>query len=130
MLKLCNDMKYAIVTGGSSGMGLGVVKMLLQKGYYVYATYVGADFTENLNNFEAVKVDQTKRDEVYSFIDYVKSETDHIDCIVCNAGMTIRRSFTEMKDKEWDMMMEVAVNLDKTEHIPPLGTAKSVQFRS
>ena len=30
-------MKVAVVTGGTSGMGLGVAKMLLSKGYYVYA---------------------------------------------------------------------------------------------
>lgn len=28
-------MKYAVVTGGTSGMGLGVAKMLVSKGYYV-----------------------------------------------------------------------------------------------
>ena len=31
-------MKYAVVTGGTSGMGLGVAKMLLSKGYYVFTT--------------------------------------------------------------------------------------------
>ena len=103
-------MKYAIVTGGTSGMGLGVAKMLVEKGYYVFVTYVGPDFTENIKNLEAHKIDQTKRNEVYFFIDYVKSKTDHLDCLVFNAGISIRKSFTEMKDQEWDDMMEVAVN--------------------
>lgn len=103
-------MKYAVVTGGTSGMGLGIAKMLIKKGYYVYATYVGPDFEEELENYEAHKTDQTKREEVYRFINYVKSQTNHIDCLVCNAGVSIRRSFTEMKDSEWDAMMEVAVN--------------------
>ena len=102
-------MKYAIVTGGTSGMGYGVAKMLLSKGYKVFATYVGPDFEEKLDHFEAHKIDQSKREEVYQFINYVKSQTDHIDCIVCNAGVSIRREFTEMKDNEWDIMMEVAV---------------------
>jgi len=103
-------MKYAIVTGGSSGMGLGIAKMLLGKGYYVFATYVGSDFEEKIENFEALKVDQTKREEVYQFIDYVKSKTSHLDCLVCNAGMSIRKSFTDTTDSDWDKQMEVAVN--------------------
>ena len=102
--------KVAVVTGGTSGMGLGVAKMLLSKGYYVYATYVGPDFTEEIENFEAIKCDQTNREEVYKFINYVKSKTDHLDCLHCNAGMSIRKSFTEYEDKDWDAMMEVAVN--------------------
>ena len=103
-------MKIAIVTGGTSGIGLGVSKMLIGKGYYVYATYVGEDFTERIANFEPIKVDQTVRKEVYDFIRYVKSKTDTIDCIVCNAGMSIRKSFVDTSDEDWDNQMEVAVN--------------------
>ncbi len=103
-------MKYAVVTGGTSGMGLGVAKMLLAKGYKVFATYVGPDVEEKPENFETHNIDQSKRNEVYRFINYVKSQTNHLDCLVCNAGVSIRRSFTEMKDEEWDLMMEVAVN--------------------
>lgn len=103
-------MKYAVVTGGTSGMGLGVAKMLVERGYYVFATYVGPDMKETIVNYEAHKIDQTKREEVYQFISYVKSKIDHLDCLVCNAGISIRKSFTEMMDCEWDSMMEVAVN--------------------
>lgn len=103
-------MKTAIVTGGTSGIGLGVAKMLLSKGYKVYATYVGPDFEENIENFEPIKVDQSNRDELYAFINRIKLECKKIDCIVCNAGLSIRKSFTETTDKDWDIMMEVAVN--------------------
>lgn len=103
-------MKTAIVTGGTSGIGLGVARMLLSKGYKVYATYVGADFTEDIKNFTAIKVNQCNREELYSFIDTVKKECPTIDCIICNAGMSIRKSFTETTDSDWDNMMEVAVN--------------------
>ena len=103
-------MKTAIVTGGTSGIGLGVAKMLLAKGYKVYATYVGPDFEENVENFEPIKVDQSNREELYSFINRIKQDCASVDCIVCNAGMSIRKSFTETTDNDWDMQMEVAVN--------------------
>lgn len=103
-------MKYAIVTGGTSGIGWGVTQMLIEKGYYVFSTYVGDDFTEKVDNFEAIKIDQTSREEVYKFISYIKNRCQQIDCIVCNAGMSIRKSFTETTDTDWDRMMEVAVN--------------------
>ena len=103
-------MKTAIVTGGTSGIGLGVAKMLLSKGYRVYATYVGAGIDEPLENFEPIKVDQSNREELYSFIAHIKENCASIDCIICNAGMSIRKSFTETTDNDWDTMMEVAVN--------------------
>ncbi len=103
-------MKTAIVTGGTSGIGLGVAKMLLSKGYKVYATYVGADFTEDIDNFTAIKVNQCCREELYRFINTIKAECNSVECIVCNAGMSIRKSFTETTDNDWDNMMEVAVN--------------------
>lgn len=103
-------MKYAIVTGGTSGIGLGVAKMLISKGFYVFATYVGPIFSEVIENFEAINIDQAKREEVYGFVDYVKSKITNVDCIVCNAGMSIRKSFKETTDNDWDMQMEVAVN--------------------
>ena len=103
-------MKTAIVTGGTSGIGLGVAKMLLSKGYRVYATYVGPDFEEILENFEPIKVDQSNREELYTFINRIKLECKNVDCIVCNAGLSIRKSFTETTDMDWDVMMEVAVN--------------------
>lgn len=103
-------MKTAIVTGGTSGIGLGVAKMLIEKGYYVYATYVGKPFEENIENFEPILTDQSNHADVYNFIKHVKLHVDHIDCIVCNAGLTIRKSFTETQDEDWYKMMDVAVN--------------------
>lgn len=103
-------MKYAVVTGGTSGIGFGVAMMLIRKGYYVFSTYVGESVIEHIDNFEAIKTDQTNRQEVYEFISYVKSKTNHLDCLHCNAGMSIRKTFTEYNDLDWDAMMEVAVN--------------------
>lgn len=110
MRKEVRSVKYAVVTGGTSGIGLGVAKMLLSKGYHVFATFVTTLLEEQLENYEAIRTDQSSRNEVYDFINYVKSKTDHIDCLVCNAGITIRKSFAGTEDSDWDKMMEVALN--------------------
>ena len=57
-------MKYAVVTDGTSGIGLGVAKMLIQKGYHVFATYVGPAPEEALDHYEAIYTDQSKREDV------------------------------------------------------------------
>lgn len=103
-------MRFAIVTGGTSGIGLGVSKMLLDKGYRVVATYVGPKPGFEHPHYEAVRTDQSDRRDVYRFLERVKAQTDHVDCLVCNAGMTVRRSFADTTDADWDAMMEVAVN--------------------
>ena len=102
-------MKYAVVTGGTSGIGLGVAKMLISKGYHVFATYKGEPPIFQNSNYEAISTDQTSREELYDFIRYVKSKVSQIDCIICNAGITIRKDFTNFTDSDWDKMMEVAV---------------------
>lgn len=102
-------MKYAIVTGGTSGIGLGVAKMLVSRGYYVFVTYSKHNLNEQLDNIEAIKADQSNRSEVYHFINYIKSRVDRINCIVCNAGLSIRKPFTETTDEDWDKQMDVAV---------------------
>jgi len=105
-------MKTAIVTGGSSGIGAGVAHMLVKHGYHVLCTHYDADFQpqEGEKDIEYFKIDQTDRKATHGFIDYVKEHFDAIDCIVCNAGITIRKGFTETTDTDWDKMMEVAVN--------------------
>lgn len=109
-------MKTAIVTGGSKGIGKSVAAMLCGRGYEVVASYahdssaadkakeeIGADI-------EFVCADQSKREDTYRLVEYIRNKWNTVDCIICNAGTTVRKSFTETTDSDWDTMMEVAVN--------------------
>jgi 3-oxoacyl-[acyl-carrier protein] reductase len=112
-------MKNAIVTGGTKGIGRGVTEMLLKKGYKVISTYAhdkdsAIAFEKEMKqckfDLQVTQVDQSVRAQTYTFIESIKKDYSHIDCIVCNAGITIRKKFQDSKDSDWDAMMEVAVN--------------------
>lgn len=108
-------MKTAIVTGGSKGIGLGIVRMLVGRGYKVFVTYghddnaAQAAAAELGDKAEFVKADLADRTQTYALVNHVRQSVEGIDCIVCNAGTTIRKSFTETTDSDWDTMMEVGL---------------------
>lgn len=111
-------MKRALVTGGTRGIGMGIVKMLLAEGYFVTVTY-GHDeksalkfkelFAKETNQFELLKVDQSSKADMHILADHVKQQGT-LDCLVCNAGITLRKGITDFSDEEWEKVMQVNVN--------------------
>ena len=103
-------MKHAIVTGGTSGIGLAVVKMLAGKGYHVFATFSSRDMEEKIENVESCRADQSDKESMNQFIAYIRQRTDSVDCIVLNAGITLRKGLADFTDEEWEKVMQVNVN--------------------
>lgn len=111
-------MKRALVTGGTKGIGMGIVKMLLAEGYFVTVTY-GHDeksaskfketFGVEANQFELMKIDQSCKADMHLLADHVKQQ-GALDCLVCNAGITLRKGITDFTDEEWEKVMQVNVN--------------------
>lgn len=111
-------MKRALVTGGTKGIGMGIVKMLLAEGYFVTLTY-GHDeesaikfkneFGKDSDKFELMKIDQSCKDDMHLLADHVKQQGT-LDCLVCNAGITLRKGITDFTDEEWEKVMQVNVN--------------------
>lgn len=111
-------MKNAIVTGGTQGIGLAISKKLMELGYYVFLTYAHNDVNaENAKkdlqsisaNFEIIKCDQSTEGEIDAFCDNLLSRGINIDCIVCNAGMTIRKKTFEITSYEFESVMRTCV---------------------
>ncbi len=111
--------RKAIVTGGTKGIGKAIVEMLLREGYDVTATYAhdalsaekcAKEWRDISDGFEIMRCDQSDSGKVRLFTDRIKKAHTHIDCLVCNAGTTLRKSLTEMSDKEWERVMQVNVN--------------------
>jgi NAD(P)-dependent dehydrogenase (short-subunit alcohol dehydrogenase family) len=82
-------MKYALVTGGTRGIGAGVVRSLVREGYRVVATGVS---DEEVSLFpvtagvEARKLDISSQAE----IDALVASMEKIDAVVNCAGMVVR----------------------------------------
>lgn len=109
-------MKTVVVTGGSRGIGKAIVYAFAKAGYNVILNYNSSvqsakDIVEDLENCDGVvemfKADITNRDEVNSMMEYVVKEFGKIDVLVNNAGICDVKLFTEMKEDDWDTVMNV-----------------------
>jgi len=110
------DFKWAIVTGGSSGIGREFVLELSRKGLNVIATgrneerlkqladEVKEEFKTEIHTFV---VDLSSPQEVERFIDEVSNF--EIDLLVNNAGFGLYGEFVKLDLKEMESMIEVNV---------------------
>lgn len=92
--------RVALVTGGSSGIGLETCKMLAERGAAVAVHYNRSrDAAENLAvelralGVQAItaQADVTKRDEAHRMVAQVRKELGKIDLLVNNAGNILGR---------------------------------------
>ena len=89
--------KVAIVTGGSSGIGLGTAKALKKSGCIVYAGSRRGISEEGIN---ALCLDVTDEESVKKAVDFVMEKEGHIDILVNCAGQGISGAVEFTGNKE------------------------------
>ena len=94
------EKKYALVTGGATGIGAGIVKKLSLEGYNVIACYNRSkkEAEEIMSNFELVEienVDVTSEESVRELSRRLSTKGYSIHCIINNAGGNISFKSTE-----------------------------------
>lgn len=106
------DNRHALVTGGGSGIGAAIAKVLKDKGAIV--TIVGRDSstleakaTELGVSFQAADI--TDRGQVAAAFSAAADANGVIDILVNNAGAARAAPFAKMDDDQWDATL--AVNL-------------------
>jgi NAD(P)-dependent dehydrogenase (short-subunit alcohol dehydrogenase family) len=82
--------KIAIVTGGSTGIGLATAKRFASEGAHVIVTgrrqsELDAAVSE-IGNATGIRVDSSNMAELDTLFDWVRSETGRIDVLFVNAG--------------------------------------------
>lgn len=101
--------KVAIVTGGASGIGWAVSKLLTQNG----AKVIIADLNlSTLNQAESAKVqtqqvDVSKAEQIKNLVEQVVQEHGRIDYIFNNAGFAIGSELADMTVEQWDKIIDV-----------------------
>lgn len=85
--------KTALVTGGASGFGAGIVRKFLAEGARVAIADINGDaaaaLASELGDMAiAVSVDVSKNDSVAAMAEQVLGEFGHLDILVNNAGIT------------------------------------------
>jgi NAD(P)-dependent dehydrogenase (short-subunit alcohol dehydrogenase family) len=82
--------RVAIVTGASSGIGLGITRALLERGYRVVANSRTISDSKDLRpsaSLVLVDGDLGKKETAMKVADAAVEHFDHIDLLVNNAGI-------------------------------------------
>jgi 2-deoxy-D-gluconate 3-dehydrogenase len=107
--------KVAIVTGGNSGIGLGIARGLAAAGAtVVVAARTAARSAEAVTELEklgggkaiAVPCDVTDSASVQAMADAVAAQCGRIDILVNNAGTNVRKRPEDLSEAEWHQVMD------------------------
>ena len=104
-----SDMKTALVTGATRGIGKAIAEKLKVDNYKVLGTATsdsGVD-TLNTNGIEGYLLDLNSKDSIDSFWSQLESENKTISVLVNNAGITRDNIILRMSDEEWSDIMNV-----------------------
>jgi NAD(P)-dependent dehydrogenase (short-subunit alcohol dehydrogenase family) len=106
--------KFALVTGGSAGIGLATAKALVAEGAHVFITgrrqqeldaavdEIGVDTT-------AIKADAASLEDLDHLIATIGQHADRLDVVVANAGIYEMQSLAEVTQASFDRAFNVNV---------------------
>ncbi len=103
-----NKTRVAIVTGASSGMGLGITRALLERGYRVVANSRSISKSKELKasaDLVLVDGDIGKKDTAVKVADAAIRHFNRIDLLANNAGIYLPKPFTEYTPDDFELMI-------------------------
>ncbi|MBW8362523.1 MAG: 3-oxoacyl-[acyl-carrier-protein] reductase [Kaistella sp.] len=110
--------KVALITGGSRGIGKGIVETFAKEGAQIAFTYAGsvekaAELEKSLSSTTKIKgyqSDASDFDAAQKLVDDVIAEFGKVDILINNAGITRDNLLLRMNKDDWDIIMKT--NLD------------------
>lgn len=108
--------KVALVTGGSRGIGEGIVRKLVEHGATVAFTYrssseaadnIVSELTAGGATVKAYKSDAASFEDTAELVKNVLADFGQVDVLVNNAGITKDNLLLRMTEEQWDGVIEV-----------------------
>ncbi len=96
--------KVAIVTGGSKGIGLAIVKLFIEKQYTVYNLDISASSVAN-----HIYCDMSQFSQVQAAIKQVIDQEKQLDVLICNAGIHQSATIEETSEQDFDRLFSINV---------------------
>ncbi|MEM6110448.1 SDR family oxidoreductase [Mycobacterium sp. 050272] len=106
--------KYALVTGGTRGIGMMIAGGLLRAGASVVISSRGAEACaqaqhrlSEFGNVQAIPADLSRHDECQRVADLVTTDSGRLDILVNNAGAMWREPLATFPDEAWDSVIDL-----------------------
>src|SRR3954465_5935581 len=126
--------RAALITGGSSGIGLAIARALGQDGYRLTVSArrpekleeAGKSLTDDGIEAQAVPANMADEDDIKRVVAAHRDRYGRLDVLINNAGVGIGSAIAEAETKKLDMQLDVnlrAVYLTLRECIPMLKEA-------
>lgn len=106
--------KIAVITGGSSGIGLATVKRFVSEGAYVFITgrrqsELDIAVSEIGKNVTGIKSDVSNLADFDNLYNTVEGEKEHIDILFANAGIGEFAPLGEISEGHFDKIFAINV---------------------
>ncbi|WP_020519393.1 SDR family NAD(P)-dependent oxidoreductase [Catelliglobosispora koreensis] len=113
---MSSNVKTAIVTGSSSGIGKAIAERLLHQGYRVVLNYSANDERAAVAlarcqqispHVVMVKADVSNAEAVSGLMQRAIHEFGSLDVLINNAARVVDRPLLEMSEQDWDSVIDV-----------------------
>ena len=112
---MADEKQVAVVTGGSRGIGEGIVRRLCKDGYVVHSTYrsneehanaIAEDIKKNGGEVTFHHADISQEESAQNLIETVVTAEGRIDALVNNAGITRDGLIMRMSTQDWNDVIQ------------------------
>lgn len=108
------DGKIALITGGSSGIGLATAKQFVKEGAYVFITgrretELAAAANEIGGNVTAVRADASNLDDLDRLFAQIKRDKGRLDIMFANAGIAKYAPLGSISEELYDSIFDINV---------------------